>query len=145
MKAIKEYFRQLQKIDRRINAKLEQAGRCREMATKATGRMTATRVSGTTARSAMENAIVRLIDLERDIDSEVDQLVDLRREALALINTLEDPRHRSVMEMRYINGWSWDRISNELNYERTWVWRLHGEALQCLQKRSNTKQHFTVL
>ena len=76
----KEYLSQAFRLDQRINSKLEQVSRLRGMAVKATGSFQAERISGTSQHSPMESAVVKLIDLEYEINDDIDRLVDLKRE-----------------------------------------------------------------
>lgn len=68
----KDYLSQVFRLDQRINSKLEQVSSLRDLATKATASIHAKRVSGTKQLSPMENAIVKLIDLKREVDCDID-------------------------------------------------------------------------
>lgn len=51
------------------------------------------------------------------------------------IMALEDERYREVLQYRYINEWSWDKIAREMHYSPDWVWELHGKALLGIDRR----------
>lgn len=125
----KEYLKQLRNLDKWINAKLEQKERYMDMATRSTSRISAVQYGGTSKRSKVEDGMCRLIDLEKDIDREVDKLVDLRKEAMEMIDNIEDVRYRQVLEYRYCNGWSWEKIAKYMAYDEKYLHRLHGGAL----------------
>ena len=125
----KEYLAQAFRLDQRINSKLEQVSRLRSMAMKATGSFQAERISGTKQHSPMESSLVKVIDLEYEINDDIDRLVDLKREIANLIDRIGDPSYRLLLEMRYLGGNTWEDISIRMGYDLRWVYRLHGKAL----------------
>lgn len=126
----KEYLMQLIHIDQRINTKLELATKLRGMATKATSTMSDMPKSDAPNSHSMENTIVKMVDLENEINDEVDRLVDLKREARQVIGGLVDPEQQLILEMRYLCCKSWIDIISELDSSETRVYRLHGLALK---------------
>lgn len=71
---VKEYLGQAYRIDQRINSKLEQVGSLRALATKATSTMSDTPPSGSRNVQSMESIIVKIIDLENEINEDIDML-----------------------------------------------------------------------
>lgn len=126
---VKSWMRQLPMIEARIRAREAQIQKYRDMATRATSSMEATRVSGTGSRSRVESAVVRICDLERDVMGDMDELRRYRRDVMAVIQRVPDVRHRDILEMHYITGWSLQRIADEMHYQVRWVQILHGQAL----------------
>ena len=61
---VKEWFRQLPQIEARIRAKRAQVRKYRELAARATSSTEATRISGSSNRSRVEDAVVNICDLE---------------------------------------------------------------------------------
>jgi len=130
----KAYLQQLPWMDHDINALLEQRQQYMDMATHITGTLDSIRVSGSGPDSKLEQCVIKLVDLERDIDAEIDAFVDLTRLIKRIIAQIPDKRHRDILTWRYINRWDWQRIADAMAYDRIWVWRLHGDALQEFQK-----------
>ena len=126
----KVYLSQAYRLDQQINSKLEQVSALRQLATKATSSIHAERVSGTTQRSPMENAVLKLIDLEYEINDDIDRLVDLKRELNALISAIDNHAYRIVLELRYLSGNTWEEVAGIMGYDLRWIYRLHGKALQ---------------
>lgn len=63
-----------------------------------------------------------------------------QKETLAIeqaIEGLKDPRLRMLMRYKYFDGYKWETIADLMQYELSWIYRLHGQALQELEKRSN--------
>ena len=73
-----------------------------------------------------------------------DELIDKRNQAKALINKVEDESGRCVLYRYYILIQSWEQIAVEMNYTIRWVYKLHGKALQDLEKEF-TKIHYNSL
>ena len=100
----KEYLSQALWLDQRINNKLEQLEMLRALAMKVTANLTEEKVSGgNNIKNHMENTIAKIVDLEREINEDIDQLVDIKADIIATINQADDPINQ-ILEMRYING-----------------------------------------
>ena len=141
----KEYLRQLSRKDARINALIERQRRCRELAERRTAVYRDTPGGGRRCSSSVEEYVVKIIDLEREIDRRIDEYVDLTREIETAIDRIDDDRYRDILRFRYINGWSWERIAREMHYDRRQITRLHGLALLEIEKRCPKMSHLNVL
>lgn len=131
---VKDWFRQMPQIEARIRSKDAQVRKYRDLATRATSSMEATRVSGTGNRSRVEDAVVRICDLQVDATEELEQLRRYRRDVMAVIRRIQDVRHRDILEMHYVTGWSLQRIADEMHYQVRWVQILHGQAMNEARK-----------
>lgn len=136
---IKEYLGQLQRKDAKINSLLARQRRYRELASRCTAVYRDGPGGGQRYTSSTEEYVCKIVDLEHEIDRRIDEYVDTTREIERLILSLEDPRYREVLQLRYINGWSWPRIADEMHYTLDWVWRLHGRALQEIARLKETQ------
>ena len=131
----KHYLSQAYKLDQRIECKLRQVERLRDLSTRATASIHAERVSGTKERSPMENAVVKLIDLEHDINKDIDRLVDLKREIMKFVEELENPDYKLLLESRYLNLMTWEPIAEMMGYSVRQILRIHGKALSELEEK----------
>lgn len=129
----KEYLRQLLRRDARINALIERQQRYRELAGVRGMACRDMPGGGTRHTSVMEEYVPKIVDLEREIDRRIDEYVDLVREVEAAIDQIEDERCRDVLRYRYLNGWSWEKIAEQMHYDERWVYRLHGHALRQIE------------
>ena len=127
---VKEYLSQAYRIDQRINSKLEQVASLRALATKATSTLSDTPPSGSRNVQSMENVIVKIIDLENEINEDIDMLVDLKREIVGVIKRIDNPEYQTLLELRYLCYKPWNEIMTELGYSEPTIYRLHGEALK---------------
>ncbi|MDQ0154172.1 DUF1492 domain-containing protein [Robertmurraya andreesenii] len=126
----KEYLSQAFKLDQRINCKLEQVSVLRDLALKTTSVLQDDKVQGTKQRSPMENALVKLMSLEEEINDDIDQLIDLKRELAAFVSKIENSSHRLLLELRYLSGSTWEEVAAIMGYDLRWIYRLHRKALK---------------
>lgn len=132
----KEYLSQALWLDQRINTKLEQLATLRSLAMKVTANQTAEKVSGgKDVKSPMANTIAKIVDLEREINGDIDRLVGLKAEIQETISQVSDVVSQILLELRYVNGKTWDEIANDLGFARSWVLRMHGVALKEIEDR----------
>lgn len=124
----KEFLRGIRGHNQRIKALMERRQYYYDIA-QGTGSGEPPRIGGGNQSSRVENAVHKLMELEEDLNKEIDRLVDEVRLAERLIDKLEDSRHRDVLKFRYLNGWSWETITDEMGYEKRYIFKLHGEAL----------------
>lgn len=127
---IKTFLGQAYRIDQRINSKLEQISSLRELATKATSTLTDMPLGGTRNLSSMENIIIKMIDLENEINKDIDILVDLKREFVSIIKKINNPEYQTLLELRYLCFKTWEQIAVDMGYELRYIHKLHGRALE---------------
>ena len=76
----------------------------------------------------------KIVDREREINRDIDALVELQREISGNIALVSDDKLRLLLELRYINCLTFERIACEMNYSYMQVCRLHGKALKEFEK-----------
>ena len=135
----KEYLQQYLDADREIQAKVDQIARLRDMATRTTSAPAGDRVQSS-AENKLERIISKIADMEAEVDAEIDRLADKRREVQTAIERVPNAAQREVLIRRYMVGQKWEKIAVELNFDYRWVLRLHGRALNEIQKET-TKSH----
>lgn len=116
-----------------INAKQERINSWRRIAESATAPIgkDGGGSPGGYKQSLVENAACSIVDLENEILAEIAELAGIEREIQEAISRfVDDDRYKAVLEMRYLNGYSWRVIGFKLYYGEDWVSRLHGMALQ---------------
>ncbi len=124
----KKFFSTCRRIDMRINARLEERCRIMDLATRCTPSYSGMpHASGVSNR--IEDAVVRLDELSGELAKEIDFYVHLRRLAHEVVRRLPDDRYRDILTLRYLNGYSWGRVAEEMGYESNYIWRVHGHAL----------------
>ena len=126
----RQFLREVRHAHFRLEALCARAERYREMATRATGRTDALRVSGTPNRSKVESYVLELVDMHDELQKEISRLRGLQSQAEKMISQVTDERYRCVLELRYLCGMDWQDVADRLHYSLRWVHKLHAEALK---------------
>ena len=130
----KEYLSQAYRLDRRIDSKLEQLSALRETTTKATAVMNDVVVSRTRNMQSLQETIEKIVDMERELNTDIDTLVDLKREMTGFIKQVKSPQHQLILEMRYLTYKNWKDIAEALELDERYAYKLHGAALEKKKK-----------
>ena len=131
----KDYLSQAYRIDHRINSKLEQIQSLRALSTKATATLSDTPQSkGTRNIHSMEDIIVKMIDLESEINADLNRLIDLKHEIITVVKCIDSPEYQTLLELRYLCFKTWEEIAVEINWSIRQVYYMHGEALKQVDK-----------
>ena len=123
----KEFLRRARAVDRRVDEATERAARIR-------ARLEAGRMSSVTgmprggAKDWTETAD-RLIELEQRVNARIRELVRWKLAANDAIRQVEEPRLAEVLELYYIDGFTWEQVAERMGLDLRWVYRLHGRAL----------------
>lgn len=129
----KEYLNRYRRINAEIDCKLEEIAHYRSMATRLSP--TAMFDRNGNVSDKVGRSVAKIVDLERKIDVEIDKLIGFREEITGTISQIEDVDIRTILEYRYINGWSWRRIAAKMHYtEKHVTGYLHRKALHEIEK-----------
>lgn len=135
----KEELRELRHLDILINTKQSQIddlrAKVRYLQATDYGR---DRVQ-TSNKNTIEDLILKICDMEIELEKDIDLLIDKKKDAILEINSIKDLRYRTILELRYLKSKKWEEIAFETGYEYSWVLRLHGEALKKLATKSEYK------
>ncbi len=77
-----------------------------------------------------EEAIVRVVDYEDHINSEIERLSAVRSEIESRINSISGDVLREVLIRRYLMYQKWELIAEEMNYGVRHIYKLHAKALE---------------
>lgn len=127
----KTYLRQYIYASLAINGGIDELTSLRALAEKVTSS-----ISGQPKGSgrSREEIICKMVDLEKELDEKIDRMVELRIKIEKEISLVADQRYRSILQMRYINGWTLEKIAVETGYSWRQVNRIHGQALERFRK-----------
>ena len=82
----------------------------------------------------MADAVCKIIDLQNEIAADMDRLVQIKKDIVDVIGKVDDVKFRILLEKRYLCDETWEEITVSLYHNRRWVFRLHGKALDEVQK-----------
>lgn len=132
----KEYLRQLKTLDNVINAKLLEKERIRALATKVTSNL-GERVQGG-GFGGIENTIIKITELEIQINADIDKLVDLKAEATHIIDSLENNKHKAILSMYYVSNLTFEQVAENTDISSRWVRKIHEKALKKFEEIYNS-------
>ena len=124
----RDYLSQARQLDAAIDARLERIARLRALVSGRVARTDGMPRGG--AGVDWTDTVVRIDEMERALDKDIDRLIDLKREIAEVIAAVPDMRYRTLLEYRYLCGWSWARIARAMHYGEDWVRHAHGWALK---------------
>lgn len=139
----KEYLSRAFHLDILINGKLAQLDDLRAIATKVTAHMSDMPKSATPNKHSMEDTIIKLVDLEREVTADIDALVDIKCDIRAVIKAVPTYELRTLLELRYLSFLKWAEIAAGLGREERSTFELHGKALECVKKIIQTPRSKT--
>lgn len=80
----------------------------------------------------MEDAILKIINLQEHINHDIAMLVDLKAEIVKVIKEVKNPEYQTLLELRYLCFKTWEQIAVDMNYGIDNVFKLHQKALKCV-------------
>ena len=123
----KEFLRRAREVDRRVDEAQERAERLREKLEA--GRMSSLTGMPRGGGADWTETVDRLIELEQKVNAQTRELVRWKLMAIDAIDAVEEARLREVLELYYIDGFTWEQVAQRMELDPRWVFRLHGKAL----------------
>lgn len=131
-----EYLRQALYADERIDALVKRSLHYRERAQQIAHHGFGVPGEKTNHHSKVEDAVVELVDISRELYEQARCLVMRIREIEDVIGRVEDDRYRDLLRWRYLNGWRWEKIAEALGCRDVrWVYELHRRALSKAEEK----------
>ena len=112
----KEYLGQAYRIDQRINSKMEQIASLNLLARKATTVFSDMPGNSTRNIHRMEDVIIKIVDMESEINADIDRLVDLKKEIAGVIHGVSNLEYQTLLELRYLCFKTWEHIAVQMGY-----------------------------
>jgi DNA-directed RNA polymerase specialized sigma subunit len=78
----------------------------------------------------MEDIVVKMLDLESEINADIDSLLTLKQDITAAIKSAASPDHKILLELRYLAFKPWGEIASAMNYSKQRVFQIHSDALK---------------
>jgi len=140
-KLAKEYLNSVKTLDRHIDNKIEQLGHLKNLATKVTTHLKPDVAFGGGNQDKIGDAVVKIIQLQEEINKSIDEYVEKKREVIKVIEQVKDPLQVDILYKLYIHYQTLYEASLEMGYTYRHVCNIHGRALQTvegiLQERNN--------
>ena len=79
--------------------------------------------------NSFEDKLIKSISYKEEAAELHRKFIAAAEDAGNLIMRLENPVERKLLIMRYIDLQGWNNIIDTLQYERSWVYRMHNRAI----------------
>lgn len=126
----KEYLSQAYRLDKRIDSKIEQLKSLNLLATKCTSTLSDMPKSQSISNSRLEDTVVKIVDLQEEINRDIDSLVDLKRDIVRTIKSVQNPEYQIILELRYLCFKIWEEIAVQMNCSIDNVFKIRKNALK---------------
>lgn len=126
----KKEFREIIYLDHLINSKLRLLDSLKSNRLQVKGMQIKSDVVQVSKQgNRQEDLVIKIIDLEKEITKDIDNLICEKKRAKAVIDELDGP-YRLVMTMRYLECMKWEEIAYRIGYSIQAVYKIHGQALK---------------
>ena len=126
----KEYLSRYRLAGREVQRLEEDIQRLEAQATAITPRYGSE--PGGRAGDKIQGAVDKILELQVRLAEKLEEQIALRREIEGAIDTLPELRLRQIMRYRYIEGWTWEKVAEQMEVSNVHIFRLHSSALKKL-------------
>ena len=78
---------------------------------------------------SLARSVESIVQAQQELDAQINQCGAIRREVVAALNQVTNPRDHEILRRRYILGQRWEEIAVEMHLEYRWVTRSHHRAV----------------
>jgi len=131
----KEYLQQLQKLDIIINQKLQELYELKKLQDIKAIDYTKEKVQSSRQNGAnFETILIKIIDMENEINDEIDSFIDMKHCIINQIQLLENCIFVKLLCKRYVEYKSFEQIAVEMGYTYDYIRKIHIKALRNFEK-----------
>ena len=80
-----------------------------------------------------EDKAIKVVDMQRRLLEDITELADMYETGCRIINSLDDPTDKLILEMRYINHMKFTEIAAEMEYSVEAIYYRHRKAMETLK------------
>lgn len=132
----KEFLKRIRTLEIQIGYKKEQLEAMELLIESPRGVSYGERMSGSGDVHSGESLIVKFMDLKDAYEKDVERLVTMKAESMKTLDKVTDeyPEGGEVLYKRYYQRKNWKTIADEMSYSLAQIYRIHGRALQLVDK-----------
>ena len=131
---VKQYLRQAYRLNELINSDIQELEQLKALSKSISSPNLSGMPSGNKKQEApFVGAIIKIVTLEKVINTEIDRFVDLKKEIRTVISSVEDNNQKLCLKLRYLQFLSWESVAIEMNLSLKQVHRIHAEALKAVK------------
>ena len=129
-----EFLSQAYMLDQQIQTKMHQLSSLRSLSESMHSFRASEPVSHTKNVTMLEDAVIKIMEAEQELNAEIDRLVDLKQEIRDVIAEVQDLTLRLILEKRHLLFQSWKEIAIDLEISSRWAKDRHKEALKVVER-----------
>lgn len=141
-----QWLEQVRKLDQLIDAKIAERDRLVALATDISAKpidgMPYTNTG--TVSQKMQNAVINLVELEKEINRLIDRYVDYKKRVCDLLEKLAVTEY-GVLHRHYIRGMTWEKVAEDMGYSTMQIWRIKKKGLKNLEMLLNVMQNYDIM
>lgn len=127
----KEYLQQAYRLNELIDSDVHELERLRDLAGRISSPNFGERVQSSRNLDApFVKYLGDIMEMEEKIQKELCRLVVLKKQILAVLESVADREERLLLTYRYLNNESWEQIAEGLSVSMSTVHRIHASALR---------------
>ena len=138
----REFLKQPKKLDKMIENKLNEKEQWKIIATGTTTQMSGERVQTSGSQQKMADAVVRFVDIEKEIDKCIDNLVDTKKDVIAVIEQLNVSEY-DLLHKVYIQFLTLQEVAYLYDKSISWAKTIHKRGLKNVQRILDERQKET--
>ena len=126
----KEFLGGIAELEKEIVRKKQRCKTLRDVATNTSASNRTDDIQKSKEKSPLENIMVKVIDLEREIEVDKAHLVNLKAKVWEQLDKLTDETQKRILWLRYAERKSWQYIVSEVSFTSRYVFKLHIKAME---------------
>lgn len=130
----KEYLQQVRRAKLHINSLQEEIETMKELAVSIGAISQGEKVMSSASQDKMADIICKIEDRMAELKDKVTEYIQLRTEVMATISKVDNDDYQQILYKRYCQMKKWEEIALEMSYSWRWVIKLHGRALEEVDK-----------
>lgn len=135
----RQYLEQVSKINKLIENKLIEKVQWKSIAEGTSASASGERVQTSKKLHKMEDAAIRIVEIENEIDILIDKFIDIKQEIVGTIEQVNDAIMYDILHKKYIQGMSFEEIGLACSYSKETIKWKHKKALRIVQNILNER------
>lgn len=130
-----EYLNSIQTYEKRIEIKTMELCRLKTMSNNVRKSNLDERVQNNTqSKDSVGDAVAKIIDLEKNVDSVVDEFIRKRNEIIKKLDGIKNVQYYQVLSLKYINNKTYKEIAELLGCSIMQINRIRQKAILEFEK-----------
>ena len=129
----KEYLNRANVLNKKITKDKEIIANLKDAAMNTSANVSDERVqTSAPTGSRMSTFVEMIVELENSVNRQEQELMVVRDEITTEINKITDIKQRLVLQLRYLDYYSWSNIAGVLCCSESLVYKIHSDGLKNL-------------